>query len=83
MTEILEKEILTIDELSNYTGFSKSHIYKLTHKNVIPHYKPNGKIIFFKHSEILEWILSSRVSTRQEIESQASAFLLNNKNRKQ
>lgn len=83
MAEILEKEVLTLDELSKYTGFSKSHIYKLTHKNIIPHYKPSGKNIFFSLKEVKEWLFSKRISTKNEIESEASAFLLNNKNRKQ
>lgn len=83
MAEIFEKEVLTLDELSKYTGFSKSHIYKLTHKKEIPHYKPSGKNCFFRLDEVKEWLFSKRVSTKSEIESEASAFLLNNKNRKQ
>lgn len=77
---VQEKEILTLDELALYTGFSKSHIYKLTHQNLIPHYKPGGKNCFFQLDEVKEWLLSNRVSTRQEIERQASAYMLNHKN---
>ena len=76
----MEKEIITIQELADYTGFSKSHIYKLTHKNQIPFYKPNGKTIFFKFDEVKEWLLNNRISTIQEINSQASAYILNHKN---
>lgn len=79
MAEILEKEVLTLKELSIYTGFSKSHIYKLTHHNKIPHYKPGGKVCFFKMTEVKEWLLSNRVSTKDELQSQASAYLLNSK----
>lgn len=75
----LEKEILNLDELASYTGYSKSHLYKLTHQNRIPHYKPGGKNCFFRLDEVKEWLLSNRVSTRQEIESQASAYMLNHK----
>ncbi len=83
MTEILEKkEVLTLEELSRYTGFSKSHIYKLTHHNKIPHYKPGGKVCFFKLEEVKNWLLSNRVSTQDELQSQASAYLLNSKNKK-
>lgn len=84
MAEILEqKEILTFDEFCKYTGFSRSHAYKLTHKNQIPHYKPGGKVCFFKLDEVKQWLLSNRISTKEEIESKASAYLLNSKNKKQ
>jgi excisionase family DNA binding protein len=83
MAEILEqKEILTLNELSIYTGFSKSHIYKLTHNNKIPHYKPGGKCCFFLLDEVKNWILTNRVSTKTELEIQANTFLFNSKSKK-
>ena len=83
MEEILEqKEILTLNELSTYTGFSKSHIYKLTHHNKIPHYKPGGKCCFFLLDEVKSWILTNRISTKTELQIQANTFLLNSKNKK-
>lgn len=75
----MQKEILTLNELAEYTGFSKSHIYKLTHRNEIPHYKPSGKVIFFKLSEINEWLLQNRIASNSEIEQQAGEYLLNRK----
>ena len=75
----MEKEILTIEEFSVYSGFSKSHIYKLTHLNKIPHYKPGGKMVFFKLDEVKEWLLSNRISSQREIDSNASAYMLNKK----
>ncbi|MDR3287079.1 MAG: helix-turn-helix domain-containing protein, partial [Prevotellaceae bacterium] len=40
------KNVLTFDEVATLTGLSKSHLYKLTCKKVIPHYKPSGKIVY-------------------------------------
>ena len=74
-----EKEILNLEELALYTGYSKSHIYKLTHKKQIPFYKPSGKNLFFKLDEVKEYLLSNRVNSQQEIERQASAYMLNHK----
>lgn len=74
-----KKEILNLEELASYTGYSKSHIYKLTHRNKIPFYKPSGKNLFFKLDEVKEYLLSNRVSSQQEIERQASAYMLNSK----
>lgn len=82
-TESLQqKEILTFEEFCSYTGFSKSHAYKLTHQNKIPYYKPGGKVVFFQLEEVKNWLLSNRVSTNKEIESRASAYLLNKKSKK-
>jgi excisionase family DNA binding protein len=47
---------LTFKEACNYLGYAPSYLYKLTYRNVIPHYKPTGKIIFFSKRELDEWI---------------------------
>ena len=39
----LHKKMLTVDDVSSYTGISKSYLYKLTSSQSIPHYKPTGK----------------------------------------
>jgi hypothetical protein len=40
----------------------------------IPHYKL-GKKIYFKRSDLIEWINKHRVRTREEIEQEALANL--------
>lgn len=65
------KEILNVEELINYTGFARSYIYKLVHKNIIPYYKPNGKYLFFKKSDIDEWLLSNRSISNSELKQKA------------
>lgn len=72
-----EKTLFNIDELVIYAGFSKLYIYKLTSQNKIPFYKPNGKHIFFKKTEIDEWLLNNRQSTIDEIESEAINYSVN------
>ena len=62
------KNILTLEEVAEYTHLSKSYVYKLTSKGDIPYYKPNGKQLYFKRTEIDEWLLTNRNKTNQEIE---------------
>lgn len=77
-----QKTVLNLDEVAEFTGLSKSHLYKLTSKGKIPHYKPNGKYIFFERTQIEKWLLSNRVKTTDEIDAEASAYVtLNNKRR--
>ncbi len=51
---------LTFKEACTYLGYAPSYLYKLTYKNIVPHYKPTGKIIFFSKNELDEWIFKSR-----------------------
>lgn len=52
------KKALTMSEASNYIGISKTYLYQLTHRNLIPFYKPNGKQIYFDRNELDNWLLS-------------------------
>ncbi|SEW01622.1 transcriptional regulator, AlpA family [Chryseobacterium wanjuense] len=70
------KDILNTDELSDYTGFKKSYIYKLVHHNLIPYSKPNGKKLFFDRKKIDIWLLSNSFKSSQEIERNALDFIV-------
>ncbi|WP_349351330.1 helix-turn-helix domain-containing protein [Flagellimonas sp. MMG031] len=56
---IANKEVLTFDETCDYTGISRSYLYKLTAAGQIPHSKPNGKLIFFEREKIVSWLLQN------------------------
>ena len=56
------KEVLTSDEAAAYMGISKSYLYKLTMKQVIPHYKPMGKMCYFNRKELESWLQSNKVT---------------------
>lgn len=75
---ILKKDVLTFDEACSYSGISKSHMYKLTSANRIPHYKPGGKLVYFKRSELVEWLLKNRSTTEEELEQIADNWLSQN-----
>lgn len=68
------KEVLTLDECSMFTGYSKNHLYRLTSQRVIPFYKPMGGTIYFKKQEIEEWLLQNRQATEAEINSKATTY---------
>ena len=72
---ILRKEILTLDEAALYLNQSKSSIYKLTSKKEIPHYSPGGKKIYFRRSEMDEWIFNSRIISSDELRSQIGFYI--------
>ena len=61
------KEILNFEEAVTYLSVSRSFLYKLTSGAEIPHYKPSGKLIYFKKSELDNWIFKSKVKSKEEI----------------
>lgn len=62
------KNVFNLDDVAAITGLSRSHIYKLTCSHQIPHYKPNGKQIYFDRAEIERWMKKNRVLTNDEAE---------------
>lgn len=68
------KDVLTLDEVAEYMGVSKSCVYKMTMKRVIPYYKPTGKLCYFERNEINKWLLSNRCSTDKELQQKAEAY---------
>ena len=74
-TLCLGKEVLTLEEAALFMGISRSTLYKMTHKNVIPFYRPNGKLIYFEKSELLAWMRKNRASTNEEVCVNARAAL--------
>ena len=64
---IKDKNILTVDDLIDYTDFSQKQIYKLTSTRAIPHYKPNGRKLFFKRNEVDAWITQGRIKPMNEL----------------
>lgn len=75
-----DEKPLSFPEAAEYLNVSKSHLYKLTHKNQIPFFKPNGKMIYFLKSDLRKWLLRNRQSTADEIEQKAVDYVtLNSK----
>lgn len=69
------KDVMNLEEAALFTGMSKSSLYKLTHRQVIPHYKPNGKLIYFEKTELLNWMRQNRISSSTEIGEKAQQKL--------
>ena len=72
------KNVLNFDDAVVITGLSKSHLYKLTCTHQIPHYKPNGKQIYFDRAELEAWMKQNRVATQLEAEQQAINYVVKN-----
>lgn len=70
-----EKEILSLNEATVFLKMSKSCLYKLTSQKQIPHYVPGGKKIYFKKSDLENWLLQNRVTPVSEFENSTENYL--------
>lgn len=82
--KLLKKEVLNLKDACEYLQVSASHIYKLTSTGQIPHYCPNGKRLYFKRSELDDWLLRNpkKDLSRDEIERAAADYMVRNLKRK-
>lgn len=72
-----QKVVLNFDEAASYTGLSKSYLYKLTSTAGIPHFKPQGKHIYFNKAEIDQWLQRNPTKPldQADIEEQAQTYI--------
>ena len=68
---LAKKKTLTFIEACSYADIKPSFMYKLTSGRKIPHFKPNGKQIYFDIEELNSWLLSNPIKTRDELEKDA------------
>lgn len=69
---VQKKEILTIADAALLLNLSTSQVYKLTMAGEIKFYKPHGKKIYFKRSDIDDWVFKEQKTTEPEsLDSQA------------
>lgn len=81
LTLLGAKEVVTLDEVCFLTGLAKSTVYKLTANKAIPHYT-NGKHLYFKKSEVEQWLTRNRIGSQLEDEQKAVAEFFCNKVKK-
>ena len=70
------------EEASRFLNLSKSYLYKLTSGNLIPHYKPQGKMLYFERAELEAWLRRNPVKTQAQIEAEAQQYLLGRSSKK-
>ncbi|MBU0476140.1 MAG: helix-turn-helix domain-containing protein [Bacteroidetes bacterium] len=66
---------LTFQEASKYLDISASYLYKLTSTAKICHFKPSGKKIYFKKSDLQAFLLRNRVASQSELEQKAIDYV--------
>ena len=73
------KNVLSFDEASKFLNLSKSYLYKLTSGNLIPHYKPQGKMLYFEKAELKAWLRQNPIKTSAQIAQEAQRYIIGSK----
>ena len=76
---LMNKNILSFEEASIFLNLSKSYLYKLTSGGLIPHYKPQGKMLYFEKEQLEDWLRQNPVKTQMQIAEEAQHYILNHK----
>lgn len=65
------KEALNVAECALLLGVTEGRVRHLTSQKELPYYK-QGKSVYFRKSEIEDWMLKERVPTNEELIEKAS-----------
>lgn len=66
-----ENDVITFEAGCDYLGVSHGTMYDYTYKRIIPFYKPRGRRIYFRKSELTAWATSNRIAPISEIAEEA------------
>jgi excisionase family DNA binding protein len=78
MTETAERP-LNIQAAAEFLGLKPSYIYNWVHYKKLPAYKPGGKILFFKQSDLEAYAFRNKQSADFELAEQADQLLTRGK----
>ena len=76
---ILIKPYYTTKEAAALLGVSVSYMQKLVASKQITHFRPTGKLIFIKHSDLESFITRNRIHSNDDIDSIVADNLLKHK----
>lgn len=82
MLEELKQDLITVSDLSKIFDLKVGYIYKMIHNKKIVYYKPYGKKVYFRLSEVVENLQNSKVEmdhSQQTIKDAADAYMLGKK----
>lgn len=71
---LMSKEMLDVNDVALLYGLKGSYVRKLVEEKRVPFYRPFGKKLYFKKSELDALICESRVPSADELINQSSTL---------
>jgi excisionase family DNA binding protein len=78
MSETTQKPF-NVQEAATFLGLKPSYVYNLCHFGKLPHFKPGGKKIVFKLSDLENYLYRNRRAADFELAEQSDTRLIGNK----
>ena len=73
-TMIAAKSMLNIKEAAFILGMTVEGVRMNVRNHILPCYKPNINRLYFKKSELEEWMTQNRMKSMEELKSEAEAY---------
>ena len=65
------QDFVTLEQAAQILGLSKGTMYQYTFNKTISYYKPNGRKVYFKVKDLINFMEKGRRSSIDEIKEQA------------
>jgi len=75
------KDVLTLKEFCQYTGFSKVYAYRLLSKRAIPFSKPTGGNVFILKSDVIKFLASNPIKDNATLQKKTANYLFTSKSK--
>ena len=80
LAALASKDVLDIKDTSMLTGYTVKYLRLLISRREIPHYR-RGNRIYFNRDEVEEWMMGTRIPTKEEMNVRAMGYSLSKTNR--
>lgn len=66
---------LTIKEAAAFLSISVGTVRRIVRERRIPAYRPGGKVLYLLPEDLLNYVKSNRLKSRQEIDQEAAEYV--------
>jgi excisionase family DNA binding protein len=64
-----EREVLTVPEVAGYLGIGTTKCWELVNSGSIPSFRPGGRLVRVRKTELVEWMEQLEKETIQSLDS--------------
>lgn len=79
---VIKNRAMRIQDVIEFTGYSRSYLYKLIRQGKISAYKPNNGRMYFKKEELETFLYRTKKYANYELEAKADSLLLEDRKRR-
>ncbi len=62
-----DAEYLPLTQAAKFLGVSKNYLYPMNHFNRLTYFRPGGKLVLYKRSDLIKFIEGGRIPSADEV----------------